>query len=89
MALVPEDGSSQWKTPPRPKYKTADDVHEVTIDVDDQRRWKVPTKEEYELGVTREGKPVHITPNLDVVVFCSMHNPANPEQVLEEFMCLG
>ena len=62
--------------PNRRRFKTSDDVHRVPVASADAAR-------------DAPGDAPPVRPGVDVLVGVAFHNPANPAQVLEEFLCLG
>ena len=93
-----EEGLSKRKD--RKKFKTATDVWECVAepreteeDELETMRWRghgIPLSAETpEVRKRRERPRGRVVPGKDVLVFVSIHNPANPEQVLEELVVLG
>lgn len=60
----------------RRRFKTSDDVHRVPVASAAAAR-------------DEPGDAPPVRPGVDVLVGVAFHNPANPAQVLEEFLCLG
>ena len=60
----------------RRRFKTSDDVHRVPAASAAAAR-------------DEPGDAPPVRPGVDVLVGVAFHNPANPAQVLEEFLCLG
>jgi snRNA-activating protein complex subunit 3 len=93
-----EEGLGKRKD--RKKYKTATDVYECVAerreseaDELDNMRWRgygIPHAAETAAVRERRRRPTgRVVAGQDVLIFVSMHNPANPEQVLEELVVLG
>ena len=93
-----EEGLGKRKD--RKKYKTATDVYECVAerreseaDELDNMRWRgygIPHAAETSEVRTRRRRPTgRVVAGKDTLIFVSMHNPANPEQVLEELVVLG